>query len=149
MLKLAEEWRLNQPAERVWPLISDLGGLTHLHPDVREVAIDESNRSRSILLASGGYYRERVLDIDQKRRQFTVAFDGAEGLRLPYDGYRCTVRVQVEVPGKSCAILVKHEYNTADMSEDAGRSTLRAHYDPIVAAIEEGLSNQPGRLADA
>ena len=140
MLKLAEEWRINRPAEKVWPLISDLGGLARLHPDVSEIAVDESNCARSVLLSSGGSYRERVLDIDRTRRQFMIAFDGAEGLRLPYEGYRSTVRVQVEVPGKSCAILVKHEYDTADMMEDEARSALRAHYGPIVAAIEEGLS---------
>lgn len=141
MLKLAEEWRINRPAEKVWPLISDFGGLARFDPTVGEVAVEESGRARSVRLVAGGSYRERVLDFDQTRRQFTVAFDGSEGLRLPHDGYRSTVRVQVEVPGKSCAILVKHEYDTADMMEDEARSALRAHYGPIVAAIEEKLSD--------
>ena len=140
MLKLAEEWRINRPAEKVWPLISDFGGLAQLDLAVDEVAVEESGLARSGRLAAGGSYRERVLDIDQTRRQFTIAFDGAEGLRLPYGGYRSTVRVQVEVPGKSCALLVKHEYDTTDMTEDAAREALRVRYEPIVAAIDAQFS---------
>lgn len=131
MPKATEEWRVNEPAETVWAQLSEFENLAKLIPNIQKVETHNSGRVRLITVGAGKGYRERLLDIDEKRRKLTYEFAGSEGIQLPYGSYLSTLQVQIEVPGKSCAVFVTRRYSATEMSETSVRKEIRAFYGAI------------------
>ena len=91
--------RFEHPAEAVWAVVGDFGGLHRWHPRVRRLDLSWEGRIRTLHLDDGGRVVERLEARNEAAWRYVyVLVDGS----LPLPAYRSTLAVHAE--GQACRV---------------------------------------------
>ena len=126
--------RLANPADVVWALIGDFGGLHRWHPRVYGLDLSWEGRIRTLHYADGSRAVERLeARNDANRRYVYVLVDGA----LPMLDCRATLQVNARKHG--CTVIWSSVFESVGAAESATGEALRRLY-------VEGLSSLAAAL---
>jgi hypothetical protein len=132
MTEIRVAQRLAGPAEAVWALIGDFGGLQRWHPRVSRLDLSWEGRIRTIHFDDGGHAVER-LDArnDLARRYAYVVVDSS----LPMQSCRGTLQVAGDGGDSGSVVTWSSEFEPVGDSETATVSALRGLYADGLAAL--------------
>jgi hypothetical protein len=126
--------RLANPADVVWALIGDFGGLHRWHPLVHGLDLSWEGRIRTLHYADGSRAVERLeARSDASRRYVYVLVDGA----LPISDCRATLQVSARKNG--CTVIWSSVFEPAGATESTGGEHLRQLYMEGLAALAAAL----------
>jgi hypothetical protein len=138
MSKLRVERVLDCPADTVWALIGDFGGLHRWHPLVQRLDLSWEGRIRTLHFQDGSLMVERLETRNDPARRYIYAMvDGA----LPLHDYRATLQVQSREGG--CLVSWSAVFEPLGVSPQAARGQLRRLYTIGLATLGDALQ-QPG-----
>jgi uncharacterized protein YndB with AHSA1/START domain len=125
--------RLSNPAEVVWALIGDFGGLHRWHPHVSGLDLSWEGRIRTVHYVDGGHAVERLeARNDQAHRYVYALVDGT----LPVQDCRATL--QVAAHGRGCTVVWSSVFEPLGAGEDAA-AALRGLYGAGLASLAAAL----------
>jgi Polyketide cyclase / dehydrase and lipid transport. len=115
--------RLAYPAETVWALIGDFGGLHRWHPQVQRLDLSWEGRIRTLHYADGNRVVERLeARNDSAHRYGYVLVDGS----LPM--LACRSRLEAQADGTHCQVTWSSEFEPLGNAERKAEAALRAIY---------------------
>jgi len=126
---------LPYPAEAVWALIGDFGGLHRWHPRVRRLDLSWEGRIRTLHYDDGSRVVERLeARNDAARRYVYVLVDGA----FPVASCRSTLEVRAR--NWHCVVAWSSEFEAPDGEEIRARAALRLHHGQGLGALAAALA---------
>ena len=125
---------LSYPAEAVWALIGDFGGLHRWHPQVRRLDLSWEGRIRTLHYADGSRAVERLEARNDSAYRYVYALvDGS----LPLQA--CRSRLEARPDGAHCLVAWASDFDVLGdaerMAEAAMRATYRAGLGALAAAL--------------
>lgn len=127
------------PAERVWELLGDFGGVAKWGGAMLESCTVEGTgigAVRTIGLAGGGSIRERCEGYDEGGR--TLAYGIVDPSPLPLRDYHSVCRV-VPTGGAACRVDWEGRFEPAGVPEEQAQSLVRAVYTGAIAEVRKLL----------
>jgi uncharacterized protein YndB with AHSA1/START domain len=125
--------RLPNPAETVWALIGDFGGLHRWHPHVRGLDLSWEGRIRTVHYVDGGHAVECLETRNDRAHRYVYALvDGT----LPVQDCRATL--QVAARGDGCTVVWSSVFEPLGAGEEAA-ATLRGLYGAGLASLAAAL----------
>ncbi|MFA6229162.1 MAG: SRPBCC family protein [Rhodanobacter sp.] len=122
--------RLPVPAEAVWALIGDFGGLHRWHPQVSRLDLSWEGRIRTLHYTDGSRAVERLeARNDLACRLVYVLVDGS----LPLHG--CRSRLEVQADGDQCIVIWSTDFEVLGSGEAAMEADLRRLQDVGLGAL--------------
>jgi mxaD protein len=122
--------RFAYPAEAVWTLIGDFGGLHRWNPQVRRLDLSWEGRIRTLHYADGGRAVERLeARNDAAHRYAYVLVDGS----LPVQACRSTLEVCAD--GEGCVVVWSCVFEPMGDGEHEAEVALRRYYDAGLVAL--------------
>ena len=126
--------RLANPADVVWALIGDFGGLHRWHPLVHGLDLSWEGRIRTLHYVDGSRAVERLeARSDASRRYVYALVDGA----LPMLDCRATLQVNPRKQG--CTVIWSSVFEPVGAAEPAIEDALRHLYMEGLAALAAAL----------
>ena len=126
--------RLANPADVVWALIGDFGGLHRWHPLVHGLDLSWEGRIRTLHYADGSRAVERLeARSDTSRRYIYVLVDGA----LPM--FDCRATLQVSARKHGCTVIWSSVFESVGAAESAIEDALRQLYMEGLSALAAAL----------
>lgn len=121
--------RLAYPAEAVWSLIGDFGGLHRWHPQVLRLDLSWEGRIRTLHYADGGRAVERLEARNDAARRYVYALvDGS----LPLQA--CRSRLEATAEGSQCLVIWATDFEVIGSGEAAIEAVMhRMHVDGLEA----------------
>lgn len=114
---------LANPADLVWAVVGDFGGLHRWHPQVRGVDLSWEGRIRTIHYVDGSRAVERLeTRSDAMRRYVYVVVDG----RVAVDNCRATLHVTESKGGST--VMWSCDFEPLGDGEASASESLHAHY---------------------
>lgn len=114
---------LVSPADSVWAMVGDFGGLHRWHPQVRGTDLSWEGRIRTVHYFDGTRAVERLeARSDAFKRYMYVVVDG----RLPIDNCRSTL--QVRQSGTGSTVIWSCEFEPLGDGESSAVDSLRTLY---------------------
>lgn len=121
---------LASPADLVWAMIGDFGGLHRWHPQVCGVDLSWEGRIRTVHYADGSRAVERLeARSDAMRRYVYVVVDG----NVPVNNCRATLHVKDGEGGST--VMWSCEFEPLGDGETSASESLRAHYHEGLMAL--------------
>jgi uncharacterized protein YndB with AHSA1/START domain len=137
MSKLRVERALDYPADTVWALIGDFGGLHRWHPLVQRLDLSWEGRIRTLHFHDGSRVVERLETRNDPAHRYVYAMvDGA----LPLHDCRAILQVQGRDGG--CLVSWSAVFEPLGVTAQTARGQLRRLYTVGLATLSEAL--QPG-----
>lgn len=128
--------RLANPAEIVWALVGDFGGLHRWHPRVEGLDLSWEGRIRTVRYVDGSRAVERLeARNDALRRYVYVVVDG----NIPMQ--RCRAVLQVEGEGKRSMVIWSCEFEPQD-DEASIVAALRTLYGDGLSALASAFDGK-------
>jgi mxaD protein len=128
--------RLANPADLVWAMIGDFGGLHRWHPQVRRVDLSWEGRIRTVHYADGTRAVERLeARSDAMRRYVYVVVDG----KVPVNNCRATLHVTDSDGGST--VMWSCEFEPLGDGEASACKALHAYYHEGLVALVSALDN--------
>ncbi len=125
---------LAYPAEAVWALIGDFGGLHRWHPHVRRLDLSWEGRIRTLHYADGGRAVERLEARNASAYRYLYALvDGS----LPLQA--CRSRLEVRPDGEHCLVSWSSDFDALGDAEGAAGAAMRASYRAGLSALAAAL----------
>ena len=126
---------LASPAERVWAMVGDFGGLYRWHPKVCGVDLSWEGRIRTVHYVDGSRAVERLeARSDASRRYVYVVVDG----EVPVNHCRSTLHVRTIAGG--CAVTWSCDFEPLGDGETSAIEVLRSLYYEGLAALVPALN---------
>jgi hypothetical protein len=126
--------RLANPADVVWALIGDFGGLHRWHPLVHGLDLSWEGRIRTLHYTDGSRAVERLeARSDASRRYVYALVDGA----LPMLDCRATLQVSARKQG--CTVIWSSVFEPVGATESVIEDALRHLYMEGLAALAAAL----------
>lgn len=96
MATIRKEFEVPAPAEAVWEVLRDFGGLTRLAPGfVSACSVEEGGAVRLVTFANGMQARERLVTLDAAAKRLVYTVEGGRPTH-----YNAVARVQALSPGR-------------------------------------------------
>lgn len=130
--------RMDCPADVVWALIGDFGGLQRWHPRVQQLDLSWEGRIRSLQFDDGGHAVER-LDArnDPARRYAYIVVDSS----LPVQHCHGVLRVNEIDGGAACDVVWSARFEAVGNNEATAIAALEAFYADGVEALARTLED--------
>lgn len=127
---------LANPAEFVWAMVGDFGGLHRWHPNVRGIDLSWEGRIRTVHYVDGSRAVERLeARSDASRRYIYVVVDGV----VPVNNCRSTL--QVRSSGAGSAVIWSCEFEPLGDGETSAIEALRTLYHDGLSALVRALNS--------
>jgi uncharacterized protein YndB with AHSA1/START domain len=138
MTKVRVERSYSYPAEAVWALIGDFGGLHRWHPYVRRLDLSWEGRIRTLHFHDGSRAVEQLeARSDEVRRYVYALVDG----ELPVQ--HCRAALEVYECDAGCRVAWCAEFEPHGASSRVARQQLGQFYDAGLATLA-GALHTPG-----
>ncbi len=126
--------RFDYPAQTVWAVVGDFGGLHRWHPQVRQLDLSWEGRIRTLHFADGGRAVERLEARNESTCRYVyVLVDGT----LPLQACRSTLEVKPE--GRACLVDWSCDFEALGDGEHAAEAAMRRLYDAGLDALAAAL----------
>jgi hypothetical protein len=126
--------QLAYPADVVWAMVGDFGGLHRWHPQVRGLDLSWEGRIRTVHYTDGSRAVERLeARSDASRRYVYVVVDG----KVPIQNCRSTLHVSHRKGGS--AVMWSCEFEPLGDGEDSACEALQAHFREGLVALVSAL----------
>jgi len=129
---------ISAPADTVWQMLYDFGGLEKLLPDMIETCVVEGaglGATRDIVLKDGGSAFETMSRLDEAGKNFDYTLDRST---LPLENYVATVKVS-DADGGNCQIDWSSQFDGVGMSEAESVEFASGLYQTIIDALKASL----------
>jgi hypothetical protein len=125
-MKASTSRRIPLPADQVWEIAGRFNGLTEISSVTAASELIDGGRIRRVTGTSGGVLLERLKRFDDDARSFTYEITEVKGVELAYGvGYRGTVSILDDEPGKSCIWRYDAEFEPlSGVSAEEGRKAV-------------------------
>jgi mxaD protein len=141
MTEVSVVQQLAYPADVVWAMVGDFGGLHRWHPHVLGLDLSWEGRIRTVHYANGSRAVERLeARSDASRRYVYMVVDG----QVPVQNCRSTLQVS-QRPGGS-AVMWSCEFEPLGDGEHSASETLQTHYREGLIALISALDAQTQAL---
>lgn len=128
------QW-FDQPADAIWAVVGDFGGLHRWHPQVRRLDLSWEGRIRTLHFADGGRAVERLEARNEASCRYVyVLVDGS----LPLQACRSTLEVHPE--GRCSRVEWSSEFEPLGDGEHAAERAMRQLYDAGLDALAASLA---------
>lgn len=135
MLEVEEVMPLSAPAQDVWSVIGNFGGLADWHPAAIACVLSKKGTDtiRTISIPGGGSLVEKLeaLDDDAMSQTYSIV-DGP----LPVTGYMSTIRVLPE-SDSSCRVLWAGRFDASGAPDEVAQKVVRGIYTAGLSALAE------------
>ena len=114
--------RVAAPAERVWALLSDFGGLADLSPMIQSCTVEGEGVGavRTLGMPGGATLQERLEGHDERQKTFSYSIIGNNP--LPFTGYLSTVKVEPD--GRDACLVDWRGRFTPKGDDEAGPARI-------------------------
>ncbi len=122
---------VSAPADTVWQMLYDFGGLEKLLPDMIESCVVEGTglgATRDVVLKDGGSAFETMSKLDEAGKCFDYTLDRST---LPLENYVATVKVR-ELDAGSCQIDWSSVFDGVGMTEEESVEFATGLYQTII-----------------
>ncbi len=127
---------LPYPAEAVWALIGDFGGLHRWHPQVRRLDLSWEGRIRTLHYADGSRAVERLEARNDAAYRYVYALvDGW----LPLQA--CRSRLEVRPDGERCLVTWSSDFDVLGDAERVAEAVMRTTYRVGLGALAAALGS--------
>jgi carbon monoxide dehydrogenase subunit G len=128
--------RVEAPAERVWELFRDFGGIQRFSSGFEKVEVSGSGIGavRTITLPGGAALQERLEAFDDRGRKLQYAIVGGP---IPVSGYLATIEVKDE--GAACRIDWSSQFEPKGISDEQARGMIEGVYKGGIAGVRKAL----------
>lgn len=134
MAQVRVERPLAYPADALWALIGDFGGLHRWHPQVRQLDLSWEGRIRTLHFTDGSRAVERLEARSEEARRYVYTL--VDGMLPVVD---CRAALEVLDHGEGCLVVWSAEFLPRDVAAgDAGRA-LQQLYSAGLASLGEAL----------
>ena len=123
MAKFSMSTDLNASADQVWKLIGGFNALPDWHPAIEKSELTEEGQTRTLSLAGGGKFIEKLEKVDDGARTYTYSIIDSP---LPVSNYTATIKVSGE--GDNSTIEWSSEYEAAGASNDEALKAIEGIY---------------------
>jgi carbon monoxide dehydrogenase subunit G len=136
MLSVKVSERLDAPAERVWELVRDFGGVQRYAAGIEKCTLEGSGIGavRTLALAGGPTLQERLEALDDAGRRLSYSIVSGP---IPVADYLATVAISDEANG--CRIDWSSTFEPKGISEDQARRMIEGVYRGGIAGIKREL----------
>ena len=136
MLHVKVSERIEAPAERVWELFRDFGGIQRFTPGLEKVEVSGSGIGavRTISVPGGVKLQERLEAFDDHGRKLQYAIVGGP---IPVTSYLATIAVHDE--GQACRIDWSSQFEPQGISEAQARGMIEGVYRGGIAGVKKAL----------
>jgi hypothetical protein len=141
-LKVEVKDRIKAPAEAVWALVRDFGGVTKWNPPSAiegcSVEGDGIGAVRTLTLPGGAALQERLEAFDEGAMSMSYSFTGK--LLLPLEDYYATMRVSPAGEGE-CDLEWSSSFGPGPMPEADAKSTVEGIYTGGIQALRSATES--------
>jgi hypothetical protein len=141
-LKVEVKDRIKAPAEAVWALVRDFGGVTKWNPPSAiegcSVEGDGIGAVRTLTLPGGAALQERLEAFDEGAMSMSYSFTGK--LLLPLEDYYATMRVLPAGEGE-CDLEWSSSFGPGPMPEADAKSTVEGIYTGGIQALRSATES--------
>jgi hypothetical protein len=126
---------VNAPAETVWQILSDFGGIGKVFPDLIASCVAEGQglgATRDIVTTDGDTVFETMSKYDEAGKSFSYTVDSGT---LPLKNYEATVLITGQ-DDKTCRIDWSSEFETNGLSEEETIEFLSGLYNGAIAGVK-------------
>jgi carbon monoxide dehydrogenase subunit G len=136
MLSVKVSERVEAPADRVWDLFRDFGGIQRFTSGFEKVEVTGSGIGavRTITLPGGAALKERLEAFDDRGRKLQYAIVGGP---IPVANYLATIEVKDE--GKACRIDWSSHFEPKGIGDDSARALIEGVYKSGIAGVKKAL----------
>ena len=136
MLHVKVSERIEAPAERVWELFRDFGGIERFTPGLEKVELRGSGIGavRTISLPGGVQLQERLEAFDDRGRKLQYAIVAGP---IPVTNYLATIAVHDE--GQACRVDWSSQFEPQGLSEAQARGMIEGVYRGGLAGVKKAL----------
>jgi hypothetical protein len=130
---------ISAPADTVWQMLYDFGGLDKLLPDMIESCVVEGTglgATRDVVLKDGGSAFETMSKLDEAGKCFDYTLDRST---LPLENYVATVKVTA-LDGGGCQIDWSSVFDGVGMTEEESVEFATGLYQTIINALKASLA---------
>lgn len=137
MTEIRVEKELTCPAETIWTLIGDFGGMHRWHPQVRRLELSWEGRIRTLYFEDGGHAVERLEARNDHARRY--AYELVDG---PYPVQDCHSLLQVSpgTAGHGCVVDWSVSFEPLGAGGLHAGKDLEAFYRAGLDALEERVA---------
>ena len=125
------------PAEQVWALLSDFGGVARYSPGIEgcEVRGEGVGAVRALRLPGGATLEERLESLDPAARRLSYSIVSGP---IPVKNYLATIAVREE--GGGCRIDWGSRFEPVGLDDDRARSMIEGVYRGGIAGVRRALA---------
>lgn len=136
MVSVKVSERVEAPAEQVWALFRDFGGVQKFSAGIEKVEVTGSGIGavRTLSLPGGLSLQERLETFDDRGRRLQYAIVAGP---IPVTGYLATIEVKDE--GKACRVDWSSHFEPKGISDDQGRAMIEGVYKGGIAGVRKAL----------
>lgn len=125
---------IQAPAEEVWQLIGNTGGISTWVPALSGSEVSDDGHVRSCTMQDGTKFYEDILKQDDAAREYEYAVrDGV----MPMTGFRGNIKVDGN--GASSKVVWKAKFTAAGISEDEAVEMIGGIYDQGLQTAKQAL----------
>lgn len=138
MVKVHVTDTVDAPADTVWKMLYDFGGLEKLLPDMIESCVVKGQglgATRDIVLKDGGSAFETMSKLDEAGKTFNYTLDRST---LPLENYEATVKV-TDLGGGKCQIDWSSEFDGVGMTDEESVEFATGLYQSIIDALKKSM----------
>jgi len=139
MIKITQNRTIQAPADRVWDILADFGGVHVFHPLVETSQTTNGQKTglgaeRRCDLYNGGVAVEEITSSDAERRHMEISVADGPG---PFEAMKGWFTV-TPLGEKSCEVRADMEFNVKDGAE---ANSLKAMMEGAVESVLKGLDD--------
>jgi carbon monoxide dehydrogenase subunit G len=136
MVSVKVSERVEAPADQVWALFRDFGGVQKFSAGIEKVEVTGSGIGavRTLSLPGGLSLQERLEAFDDRGRRLQYAIVAGP---IPVTGYLATIEVKDE--GKACRVDWSSHFEPKGISDDQGRAMIEGVYKGGIAGVRKAL----------
>ena len=136
MVSVKVSERVEAPADKVWELFRDFGGIQRFTSGFEKVEVSGSGIGavRTITLPGGAALQERLEAFDDRGRKLQYAIVSGP---IPVSNYLATIEVKDE--GKACRIDWSSHFEPKGISDEQARAMIEGVYKSGIAGVKKAL----------
>ncbi len=137
MVNVKVSERVEAPAERVWELFRDFGGVQKFSAGIEKVEVTGSGIGavRTLHLPGGRSLQERLEAFDDRGRRLQYAIVAGP---IPVASYLATIEVKDEGPN-ACRVDWSSHFEPKGISDEQGRAMIEGVYKGGIAGVRKAL----------
>jgi carbon monoxide dehydrogenase subunit G len=137
MVSVKVSERVEAPADAVWELFRDFGGIQRFSAGIEKVEVEGAGIGavRTISLPGGLSLKERLEAFDDGGRRLQYAIVGGP---IPVSDYLATIEVKDE-GAKACRIDWSSHFEPKGIGDDQARAMIEGVYKGGIAGVKKAL----------